>query len=187
MHCLRLLALSCFLAVAPSWATVILQLTTSTQDAGPGQTIVFGGLITNNYAEIVDLNGLSINLAGPFTFDISPFFAITAPFFVDPNSSTIVYDWFTVTVADPYTDSPGIVNGTITLLGGLEGPNGYDPSTQDVLATVSFSVNVVSGSSGASDVPEPATAPLLLSLLIPLLWRAHSARRTGTPADTSSK
>ena len=177
MQFLRFLALSCFLAVAPTWASVVLQLTATTQDASPGQTIVFGGLIINNHPEIIDLNGLSISLAGPFTFDVSPFFDFSAPLSVDANGgSTAVYDWFTVTVADPYTDPFGVVNGTITLQGGLQGPNGYDPLAQDVLATVDFSVNVVSPDTG-TDVPEPASTPLLLCLLILLsLARRNSIR-----------
>jgi len=162
MRFFRFLALFSFLTGAPIWASVALQLTATTQDASPGQTIVFGGFITNNYPEIVDLNGINISLAGPFTFDVSPFFDFSAPLSVDGNgSSTIVYDWFTVTVADPYNDSLGVVSGTITLLGGVQGPNGYDPVVQDLLATVEFSVNVVAGDPGTSNVPEPAT-PLLL-------------------------
>lgn len=162
MHWLRFLALSCFLAAAPAWASVILELTSPDQTANPGQTIVFGGFITNNSAQTIDLNGINITLAGPFTFDTSPFFDLNAPISVDGGgAATLFYDWFTVAVLDPYADPFGVVNGTITLVGGFQGPGGYDPSIQDPLATIGFSINVAEPPAGAV-VPEPGTSALFL-------------------------
>jgi hypothetical protein len=181
MSLIRSLVLFCSLTAVPSWATVLLQLAAPNQSAQPGQTLTFAGTITNNYAQIVDLNSININLAGLFTIDSGPFFDITAPLSVAAApANTGVYTWFTVTVADPYTDPFGLVNGTVTLLGGLQGPNGYDPSVQDVLATVPFSVNVTAPLPNPSnDIPEPATASLVLLFLVPTaLLRLRKCRAT---------
>ncbi len=180
MSLIRSLALFCLLCAVPAWATVTLQLSAPNQSAQPGETIFFAGSITNNYPQIVDLNGISITLAGLFTLDNGPFFDVTAPLSVAASpGDTGVYTWFTVTVLDPYTDPFGLVNGTVTILGGLQGPNGYDPTVQDVLATIAFSVDVVPGSPTAANVPEPSTGPLLLGIGAGALLAAYRRQRRG--------
>lgn len=176
MPIFRFLVLFSLLTVAPTWASVLLQLTAPNQSAQPGETLQFGGYITNNNAQIADLNAISISLAGPFTYDTGPFLDVTAPLSVDPNSDSITYVWFTVTVGDPYADPFGVVNGSVSISGGLQGPNGYDPTVQDLLGTAAFSVNVTAPPT-STDVPEPATASLLLCLLLPAAIRWRAVRR----------
>ena len=60
---------------------------------------------------------------------------------------------FDIYVDIPYTDSWGPQTGTVDVLGGVEGINGYDPTTQNVLGEATFGVNVT---------PEPATWLLVL-------------------------
>ncbi|MBL8175989.1 MAG: PEP-CTERM sorting domain-containing protein [Bryobacterales bacterium] len=186
MRTIQLAVLFAMLSAAPGWASIVLHLTASTQDAQPGDTIVFGGYIENNFPQVVDLNGLSISLSGLFTIDTSPFFDLSAPFTVDAGpSTTVVYNWFTVTVADPYTDPLGLVSGTVSLLGGLEGPFGYDPGVQDLLASASFSVNVIEPGTGTPGIPEPSTCLMLVSGAALLYARrrtqnAPGGRDTGT-------
>jgi hypothetical protein len=120
--------------------------------ASPGQTVTFSGTITNLESAIVDMNGCTITLPGQFVFDcVGPFFA-NAPLTVDANQTSLPFDMFTVTVGVPYTDPFGLrPPGTFTVLGGVEGPGGYDGSTQNILGEASFQVDVV---------PEPGTATL---------------------------
>jgi hypothetical protein len=175
MQTTKFLLTLCLLTAAPTWATVILNLSVPTQTAIPGQTITFGGTITNNHNDTIDLNALNITLAGMFSFDASPFFDLTAPISVSPNSTSAAYDWFTVTVADPYTDPFGPITGTITLLGGIQGPNGYDPTVQDLLATTQFTINVIAAPT-ANPVPEPATWPILFGLGATAAWLRRRTR-----------
>jgi hypothetical protein len=154
------LSLFCVSLAVPAQATVLLNFTASTQTAAPGDTITFSGSITNNYASAVDLNNISINLAGWFSSDGSPFFDISAPLSVNANDTTVIYDWFTVTVNDPYPDPLGLVSGTFSVLGGIQINSVYDPTAQDLLATQAFSVDVIAPG-GTSAVPEPAPAGLL--------------------------
>jgi hypothetical protein len=167
---MRLLLLICCLTVASLQATVILQFTTPTEIANPGQTITFGGTIVNNFAQTVDLNGINVSIPGMFSFDGSPFFDLSAPLSVGPNSSTAVYDWFTITIDDPYTDPFGMMDGTLTLLGGIQGPNGYDPSVFDVIATATFSINVQPAPVG-SPVPEPSSLLPLATVALAFVVR----------------
>ena len=60
-------------------------------------------------------------------------------------------------MSDPYTDPLGPETGTVTILGGVEGSGGYDPTTQDVLGSSQFQIDVV-------DAPEPAPVVLLAGL-----------------------
>jgi hypothetical protein len=76
-------------------------------------------------------------------------------------SATGSFTLFNVTVGYPYTDSYGPLYGTFTILGGLEGVNGYDPNLQDIVASGNFEVDVV-----AAPEPRPAEAlPLGLASL----------------------
>src|SRR5580704_1762459 len=94
----------------------------------------------------VDLNNIDVSLAGMFSVDVSPFFA--GPPTVDASTSlvtsrTVDFALFTVLVNQPYTAPPGPQTGVLTILGGVEGVNGYDPSVQNFLGSVTFDVNVI--------------------------------------------
>jgi hypothetical protein len=120
----------------------------------PGGSVTFRGVITNHDTGIIDLNGFQINLYGDFLADGTPFWSL--PFTLAAGASTGLVDLFTVTLDTPYTGSLGPHAGTYDVLGGLEGPGGYDDSTQNLLGESTFTVNVA--------VPEPRTTwPLLVA------------------------
>jgi hypothetical protein len=99
----------------------------------------------------VDLNDISVTLDGMFQTDVTPFFR--GPPTLDAGSQTVDFGLVLVTVLTPYTDPAGPHTGAITIFGGVEGPDGYDPTTQDLLGSANFTVNVV-------ETPEPASAGL---------------------------
>jgi hypothetical protein len=174
---IRNLLLTVCLACAPAWADILTVNLDSTQlNASPGDSITFSGTITNNDSATVDLNSISVSLDGAlFSVDITPFFN-TAPLTVAGNSQTSDIDLFTVTVDIPYTNPSGVENGTLTILGGVEGPNGYDSSVQDDLGSASFSVDVNSFAS----TPEPSAFSLLvLEAGLVFLCRCWMVRRAG--------
>jgi hypothetical protein len=156
--------LACGLACADPISLVL----DSTQlTAGPGQQVTFTGTIFNNDTATVDLNSISISLPGEFTADPTPF--LFGPLTVAGSGTTGDYSLFNVTVNDPYTDPGGIYSGVVTILGGVEGPSGYDPTTQNFLGSAAFSVNVPS----TSAAPEPGSFVLLLTgFLLVLFGRA---------------
>jgi hypothetical protein len=169
---LRNLLLTLTLACAPACAdTVLINFDSTTITASPGQLITFSGTIDNNVSSIVDLNNISVTLNGMFNVDISPFFALSSPATVAGDSTTVDFDFFNVTVDDPYTDPLGAIQGTLTMLGGIEGLDGYDPNVQDDLGSATFSVDVESAA------PEPSAFVLLLTaaalVLLCKVWRRH--------------
>jgi hypothetical protein len=140
------------LAVGCGWAEDLsVVLDSPIVIAAPGQTVDISGIIINNVASTVDLNSISVTLAGMFSEDESAF--ILGPATVDPNGETVDFELLSVTVDDPYTDPLAAQTGTITILGGVEGAGGYDPTTVNVLGSVDFKVEVS---------PEPSTASLLV-------------------------
>ena len=147
------------LSGVPAWANVVLHLDAPNQNALPGATITFTGYIVNNYSAIVDLNNIDVTLSGMFLPDTNPFYAVTAPFSVAASpGATVDYAWFSVTVANPYTAPFGVVSGTVSILGGVEGPGGYDPTAQTLLGSTGFWVNVTPPVSA----PDPSTWSLIM-------------------------
>lgn len=147
-----------FVACAPAWGDAVkIILDPSQIKASPGQQVTFSGEIVNNDPATVDLNDISVTLNGLFGVDTTSFFL--GPATVAASSHTADFDFFNVVVDLPYTDPSGIKSGTLTILGGVEGLSGYDPTTQNFLGSTTFSVNVVNP---ASTVPEPSTLPLLV-------------------------
>jgi hypothetical protein len=121
--------------------------------AAPGDELVFTGTIYNNQNAIVDLNAPDLNLIGSnLTPDGSLFFS--GPLSIDPLGNTGDFALFSVVVSITYHDVPGPHSGTFAVLGGIEGPGGYDPTTQNLLGQVDFTVNVA---------PEPGTSLLALA------------------------
>jgi hypothetical protein len=123
------------------------------QTAAPGDELIFSGTIYNNIDGVVDLNAPDLNLTGSgLVTDGSLFFS--GPVSVDALGKTDDFDLFSVVVTIPYLDPPGQYSGTFAVLGGVEGPLGYDPTTQNLLGQADFTVNVT---------PEPATSLLALA------------------------
>jgi hypothetical protein len=155
--------------------TVILTLDTPSVTAVPGDSFVITGILTNTAPSTVDLNFISFTLDGMFQTDITPFF--NGPLTIDPSGQSVDFGLVQFTVLSPYTDPPGIHTGTITILGGIEGPGGYDANIQNVLGSADFQVNV----QAPVVAPEPASASLCAAAttLLFLLRRRASRRRAG--------
>lgn len=129
----------------------------------PGATLIFTGTIANNTTSVIDLNGISATLPGMFSLDRSLFTDPANPATVDPGLTTPSFPFFSVTIADPYTDPLFVTaTGSLVVLGGLEGPAGYDPTVQNNLGGADF---------GVTPAPEPAS-PLLLASAAAFLWLA---------------
>lgn len=163
------LAATLFVLIPASsaWASDILViLDRSTLDAMPGDVLTFTGTLQNLDSSIVDLNLCQINMTGQFVTDCSSPFLTNAPLTLNPLDTSADFIMFTITVNLPYTDALGPQSGSFDVLGGVEGPGGYDPTTQNLLGTADFSVNVV---------PEPGTAGLWL--LAGAVMLAMSRRR----------
>lgn len=140
-----------------SAATLTVNLDFPTLAVAPGQTVTFSGTISNGFADAVDLNSLNVNLSGSgFTVDPTPFFF--GPLTVDGNATTVNFSFFSVAVDDPFAFPSGLYSGTIDVLGGVQVGGIPDPTVQNLLGQAAFEVNVLE----ATQVPEPASAPLLL-------------------------
>jgi hypothetical protein len=159
-------ALFLLLTGVPAHASAILILDTPNQAIEPGGTLTFRGSILNNNVATLDLNSINISISGAFVIDDTPFFGALAPISVSPSSSTPSYPWFTITVPDPYLVPYGVVNATVSILGGLQGPLGYDPTVLDLLGSANFSVTVVPPAAPlpppppTGEIPEPSTYAL---------------------------
>jgi hypothetical protein len=137
--------------------TVFIALDVSTVTLTPGQTFTFTGAVTNDDQSTVDLNNIDITFDGSlFQVDVSPFFS--GPPTVAAGASTPSFPLFSVTVDLSYTAPPGIQTGTLTILGGVEIGNTYDPTVQDFLGSAPFNVNVVS--------PEPSTFAMMTPAIL---------------------
>lgn len=143
------------LAGGPVWAAdITITLDATTLTAATGQTVGFSGVITNNGPSTVDLNDIDVNISSTaFMLDLTDFF--TGPATLAGNSSTSSFAFFTAT---PDNDPSGIYDGLITILGGTEVGNVYDPTTQNILGTAVFHVDVQAASQSA---PEPSTLALM--------------------------
>ena len=163
------------ISARPAPATSIsMVLDVPTLSAQSGQTVTFRGTIANLESSTVDLNGCYVNLAGQFFTDCGLFLS-NAPWTLGAGETSLPFDMFTVTVDVPYTDILGPQNGVFGVLGGVE-TAGYDPTTQNVLGEVSFSVDVTQST---ETVPEPGTAVLGAGALLgvgAMLWRRRASK-----------
>ena len=136
---------------------VFIGLDISTVTLNPGQTFTFSGTITNDDLSTVDLNNIDVTLDGSlFQVDPSPFFS--GPPTVAGGASTPSFPLFSVTVDLPYNAPLGIQTGTLTILGGVEIGNTYDPTVQDFLGSTTFNVNV--------STPEPSTFAMMTPAIL---------------------
>lgn len=155
---LHKLLLALLLCAAPSWAALItIVLTPPTQPAFPGQVLTFNGMIASDSAVTLDLNSISVNLGSGFLVDVTPFFL--GPLTLLPNTVSPNFALFTVEVANPFANPTGLYSGTISILGGAEVNNVYDPGVLDPLGSATF--NIVVSNEPSSAVPEPATWQLV--------------------------
>jgi hypothetical protein len=119
----------------------------------PGDVLAFSGTLTNTTDADVWLNADNYNLPtgfGPGTIDDSPFFDNTPSGYLAANGTSGDIGLFNITIPSPLAD--GDYGGTFTILGGA------DIESQDVLASVDFTVGV---RQEANSVPEPGTLPLV--------------------------
>jgi len=74
---------------------------------------------------------------------LSLFFDVTAPLSVAASpGATVGYGWFTLKLRIRIRTRSGWRPALCRLWGGVEGPAGYIPTTQDLLGSTVFSVNV---------------------------------------------
>jgi hypothetical protein len=173
---INLLALTVLAAAGARAGNITITLDDPNQTGNPGDTLNFFGTIANIDPTSTDaaiyLNSDSPDFVGPgdATFDDN-FFAAYFPISLALGATSGDIDLFDIVLADPETDPFGPYPGsTYTLLGGMDG--GAD-TAQDILAQVSFSVDV----EPASSTPEPATLALLGTGLA-LMSRLHRPRRS---------
>ncbi len=140
---------------------IIFTLTNSSLSGAPGATLTFQGTILNAGAPTVFINGDSTTTSSGFLSIDDTFFFANVPLSLDPNVSVGPVNLFSVLIA------PGTSFGTyaFNFFNIVGGP---DASTQNLLATQTFTVTVV---------PEPATALLLATGLC--LLRRMRRRATG--------
>lgn len=168
MKTLKLCLATLLFAAGSAWATdVYIMLDAPTLTGSSGDLLSFNGTITSNDMVTIDLNEINVSLPGMFTVDETPF--LLGPPTIDPLGTTIDFTLFTVAINAPYTDPLEPVNGTITILGGLESGNVYDPTTTSYLGQAGFTVDVAT--------PEYSTAGMLLPG-VTCLWLIRRRRRT---------
>jgi hypothetical protein len=155
------------------WASdVFVQFDSPTLSAGPGDTITFSGIIVNNDDFAIDLNSIDISLNGMFTTDSSPFFLGPASIDAPSGTQTSDFQFFSVTVNDPYTDPDGIQTGTVTILGNVETNGTPDFSVQNPLGSATFNIDV-------NTTPEPSSFAMMLASLAGAMlisWRRRTRR-----------
>jgi hypothetical protein len=165
------------LASSNIWADdLFVQLDSPTLTAGPGDTLTFSGFIVNNDNFVIDLNSIDITLNGMFTTDNTVFFLGPLTIDASPGTQTIDFQFFSVTVNDPYTDLDGIQTGTVTILGNVETTGAPDISILNPLGSATFSIDV-------NTTPEPSSFALMLASLagvtagaMLISWRRRTQR-----------
>jgi hypothetical protein len=143
---IQLSSLLLLAALCSSASSINITLSSPIVLASPGDTVVVSGIVSNTTMQTVYLNSISVTLAGQLSTDINPFFL--GPISVNALDSTLPFDFFSVSVADPYTDPLGPVLGSFTLFGGV------DSFSMDIIGSSPFEINV--------QTPEPATGGMLL-------------------------
>ncbi|MGH9665115.1 MAG: hypothetical protein ACRD9L_11885 [Bryobacteraceae bacterium] len=157
------------LTITSQASTILAVLNPDTLIGAPGATLQFSGALANTTADTVFIN------ADSFTFDIagavddSPFL-LNAPFFLNPNETSAPFPFLSVLI--PLAQAPGVYDGAITIVGGI------DANAQDNLGIASFHVQV-------SGVPEPVSGALVAVglLLLAFCFKVLPLRRVSRPPD----
>jgi hypothetical protein len=163
----------------PAQAGVInYELQHASLSGAPGDVLTFTITLTNPSAtDTVWLNGDGSTSASPFLTIDDSFFAINAPFFLDPLGVSPPFDIFQVSIAPTAPDGP-LVGSIFTILGGA------DSGALDDLADISFDVNVRS----ATATPEPGTfGGLIVGLLAIVCVGVRTRRAAGIPRESNGK
>jgi hypothetical protein len=165
-----LLVAAVFMAVSSACAdTVDVTLTNPPLSGSAGSTLQFFGTLSNNAILEEFLNGADSSGNANLIIDTSPFLldpTAAAPISLAPNGqpgaiATAIH-MFDVTI-DPAA-VPGLYGGLFEAIGGADGGN---TTAQDILGSVTFSVQVPSSTA----VPEPSCLGLLGAGIALLLWR----------------
>jgi hypothetical protein len=141
-------------------ASPVITLTNPNQTGAPAGLLSFDVTIANpGGGSILFLNADATTVDSPLLLDDQ--FFLNSPLSLNsPESAT--FTLFTISI--PGVIAPGLYNGSISIIGGV------DASDQSLLGSVSFTVTVPTVSSA---VPEPST----LIVAAPLLWWVVRKRR----------
>jgi hypothetical protein len=153
-----LIAMTVLGAAMACAGTITVTLDQPDQTGGPGDTLMFFGVIANTGGDTEFLNSDSLNLtatSGDFTTNDGPFFA-NAPVSLASSASTGDIELFDVSVVNPFPDAFTSYSGLFTILGGADG------GSSDILTdpAIAFSVSAQSGA------PEPSSSLLILTAFI---------------------
>lgn len=153
-----LMALALFIALTTKVKADPITLNmNATGFASPNSVISFQGILSNQGAPAVFLNGLSFTVPSGLTFNPLPFFSLPAA--LAPGQSTSLSTLFTISIG---SISPGSYIGSFTILGGATS------ASLNSLLTRDFQVNVV---------PEPGTLLLVGTALAGLFVRKRAKRK----------
>jgi hypothetical protein len=155
---LSILATALLAASTARAGTITMTLDSPVLYGNPGAVLAYAGTLTNTTGATVWLNADNCNLPtgiGPSAFDDTPFFT-NAPLFLAANGTSGDIGLFDITIPAGLANGtyPG---GTFMVLGGA------DDSSQDILASVAFTVGV---GPQPTNVPEPGTLPPLAAGLV---------------------
>ncbi len=124
---IRLIALTAFGAALACAGSITVTLDQPNQTGGPGDTLMFFGVIANTGADTEYLNSDSLNVSattGDFTTDDGPFFA-NAPLSLASSASTADIELFDVLIVSPFPDAFTSYTGLFTILGGADGGSSH--------------------------------------------------------------
>jgi hypothetical protein len=170
-----LLAAMLFVAVSSADGGIIdVTLTNPPLSGSPGSTLQFFGTLSNNASLEEFLNGADSSGDANLKIDTSPFLldpTAAAPISLaangQPGAIATGIHLFDVTI-DPAA-GPGFYGGQFEVIGGADGGNS---SAQDILDSVTFSVQAPGS---AASTPEPSSGALLAAGIALLAWRGKSA------------
>jgi hypothetical protein len=176
MKTLKLCLATLLFAAGSAWADdLVINLDAATLTGSSGDLLSFSGTITSNDLAPIDLNDISVSLAG--NVHRRPDAVSVGAIYGRRPWNTVDFTLFTVTIDAPYTDPFGPVEGTVTILDGVESGNVYDASAVNYLGQTGFTVDPVGPE--ISTVPEVSTVWMLLPVVVCLWWIGRRRRTVG--------